>query len=417
MKKYVRSAWLVAVVWCGLLMLLGACQPIQPQVSNTITSTLTTPTAQESAFTDHPDTTKQARLRLAYSVFGGPNVDLLVNGAVAVNGGQAQVNIPGGYTNGYLYLAPGTYQVAVTPTGEGMEQALGGMLEASLVAGHRYTLEMMGQLEDDSVKPLLIDETAAERKIGAQLTDAVRITVNNLAGTAGLDAEWDGKPINKNIPYGGFDAGIYSAGNAPIKVSVSNDPAGVLLSDSADWNEPGATFLYTFAGKYPGAGGVDWGTFNAPITSELNIIDFLQGFSGKQLSTHGAPTSFDTFLTAIKTAGLSEELAHGGPHLVLAPTDAALAALPKEKREALLADSKALGDLVRNHIVAGYVPKGSLAETPGGPFDRTFTNLLGGQITIGDGYTVNGKNVGDFDSYFFADGSQVHPISTVLLPD
>ena len=45
-----------------------------------------------------------ARLRLAHFVFGGPNVDWFVNGEVAVNGGQEQVNIPVGYINGYLYL-------------------------------------------------------------------------------------------------------------------------------------------------------------------------------------------------------------------------------------------------------------------------------------------------------------------------
>jgi len=39
-----------------------------------VPTTATAPTTQESAFTDHPDTTKQARLRLAYSVFGGPNM-------------------------------------------------------------------------------------------------------------------------------------------------------------------------------------------------------------------------------------------------------------------------------------------------------------------------------------------------------
>jgi len=174
-----------------------------------VPTTAAAPTTQQSAFSDHPDGTKQARLRLAYFVFGGPNVDLLVNGAVAVNGGQAQVNIPGGYVNGYLYLAPGTYRVAVVPSGKGLDQALGGALEAPLVAGHRYTLAMIGQLQDNSVKPLLIDETDAEMKIGAKPTDAVRITVNNLAGVTGLDAEWGGKLISKNIPYGGFDAGIY----------------------------------------------------------------------------------------------------------------------------------------------------------------------------------------------------------------
>jgi hypothetical protein len=47
----------------------------------------------------------------------------------------------------------------------------------------------------------------------------------------------------------------------------------------------------------------------------------LQGYSGKHVSVHGDLTLFETFLAAIKTAGLTEELASGGPYLVLAPTD------------------------------------------------------------------------------------------------
>ena len=87
---------------------------------------------------------------------------------------------------------------------------------------------------------------------------------------------------------------------------------------------------------------------------------------------------------------------------MLAPTDAAFAALPKVKLDALMADPKALADLVHNHVVEGYVPRSSLAKTPGGEFNRTFTNMLGTQITIGGEYSVNGINVGDMDSIFIA---------------
>jgi len=44
-------------------------------------------------------------------------------------------------------------------------------------------------------------------------------------------------------------------------------------------------------------------------------------------------------LAAIKTAGLTDMLVTGGPYLVLAPTDEAFAALPKETRDALLDES------------------------------------------------------------------------------
>src|SRR6478735_2434117 len=52
------------------------------------------------------------------------NVDLYVNGDVANNGGQAQVNVPAGYTTAYLYLKPGVYHVALAPNGKGLKNAL-----------------------------------------------------------------------------------------------------------------------------------------------------------------------------------------------------------------------------------------------------------------------------------------------------
>src|SRR5690349_8919509 len=61
--------------------------------ARTAPTAATAPTAQPSAVTDHPNDATQGRLRLALFVFGGPNVDLFVNGTIAVNGGMAQANL------------------------------------------------------------------------------------------------------------------------------------------------------------------------------------------------------------------------------------------------------------------------------------------------------------------------------------
>jgi hypothetical protein len=66
--------------------------------------------------------------------------------------------------------------------------------------------------------------------------------------------------------------------------------------------------------------------------------------------------------------------------------------------------------------LAPYVPIGSLAKTPGGTFDRSFTNLLGVTFTVTDGYAVNGNSISSFHSYFVANGTQIRPFSKVLLP-
>jgi uncharacterized surface protein with fasciclin (FAS1) repeats len=377
----------------------------------------TAATTQASAFTDHPNDATQARLRLGHFVFGGPHVDLLVNGQVAVNGGQAQVNIPAGYINGYLFLAPGTYRVAVVPTGQGLDQALIGPLDVPVVAGHRYTLAMMGQLQDQSVKPLLIDETAALQKTRTSATQDILFLLNNLVGakTLGFVEEGDGP---HHVGYGGF-------GVAPLRVVVgrsavigaNSDPKAALsveflYHDGKANEEPSLDFMVSYIGRFPGTLGVDYDVAVASPMSSLTAIDYLKSFSGAGFRRDGQTVSFDAFLAAITTAGLTDMLTSGDPYLILAPTDAAFASVPKAIRD----DPKAMAALVRNHIVAGYVPKGSLAKTPGGPFDRTFTNLLGAKLAIGDGFIVNGQEVSDGDSAFVANGTQVHPLLRVLLP-
>ena len=344
-----------------------------------------------------------ARLRLGHFVYGGPKVDLYVDGQVAVNGGQAQVNIPVGYVNGYLYLEPGSHDVAVVPTGEDLDQALLGPLAIPLEAGHRYTLAMMGQIEDESLKPLVIDETAELEKVGA--TQGSHMVINNVAGTRTLDFDAYGSGPH-DVPYGGFGIKVVGAGFA---ITVNDDPNAFIegpFPDDAP-SEPTTDFLSGFMGRYPGTlgDGIDLGE-SAP-TSDLDLITFLRNSA-----------SLDTFVAAVETAGLTELLSSGGPYLVLTPTNEAFAALPKDQLDALMADPEALADLLRNHIVEEYVPRGSQAETPGGPFNRTFTNLLGETIKISNagGYTINGKYEGDADSVFVANGTQVRPLSNVFLP-
>jgi uncharacterized surface protein with fasciclin (FAS1) repeats len=338
-----------------------------------------------------------------------------------MNGDRPLADIPAGNWSGILYLQPGTYQVAVVPTGKGVAEALLGPLDVPVAAGHMYTVVMTGQMEDSRYKPLVIDETAEAMKLGAKPTDAVRILVNNVAGAAGLDVQVNGKIYNTNVPYGGFAAGIYPGANFPILFTVHGDPERVLIDLPVrnNWNPPGVVWLYGFAGRFPGREDVDWIAVEPPETSALNIVDFLQEFSGKQIVINERAASFGTFLQAIKRAGLSEMLAAGGPYLLLAPTDAAFAALPQDQREALMADPEALARMVRSHIVEGYYPWGNLSGKTWGVTDRTLTNMEGEKLALVDirgRYTINTDPVNQLTTIMVANGSRVIMIDKVLLP-
>jgi Fasciclin domain/Domain of unknown function (DUF4397) len=332
---------------------------------------------------------------------------------VAVNGGSVQANLRALIASGYLYLTPGTYSVALVPTGKGLAQALLGPLDVPVAAGHRYTVAMLGQAGDAHHTPLVIDETAAYQAVGATPTSFGHISINNIKGLPGMDIANGGVVVEQDVPYGGFKAGLWTVGyfkDLDITVSgAANKNIGGFKGDG--FNPPGVDFLDCFSGTYPGANDTE----SSADTSALTTIDFLQGFSAKGVKHGGSPT-FDTFLAAIKTAGLTDLLTTSSPYALFVPTDDAFAAMPKAEREALLADPKALADLVRAHISPGYYPAQSFSKTPGEPWDRTITNMLGAKMVLGDG-TINGAAVGGIDSFFVANGVRVSPITRVVLPD
>jgi hypothetical protein len=361
----------------------------------------------------------QARFHVALFAFDSPNVDVFINGTIVTNSGFVFANLPTGYVTGIVYLPPGTYRVAIVPTGKPLAQALIGPLDLPMAAGHRYTLVMDGQFNAKSLTPLLIDETEAIAKLGATPTDAVRIVVNNLVDVAGIDAQWNNTAISTNIVSGTYGAGVYPAGNAPSKVTVTGDPTRLIISASRDDSAPGTIRLYGVAGHLVGSGGMSIFPFSSQPMSNLNSIDFMQGFSGKHIQLDYKPVSFDTFLAAIKTAGLTQLLATSSPYALFAPTDAAFAALPKAQRATLLADPKALADLVRAHMSSGYYPQDSLGTTPLGYWNRTVTNLLGAKLVLrsdDSGRSINGAWIGDVAVFYVANGVRVVPTTTVVLP-
>jgi uncharacterized surface protein with fasciclin (FAS1) repeats len=71
---------------------------------------------------------------------------------------------------------------------------------------------------------------------------------------------------------------------------------------------------------------------------------------------------YATFLQAVEAAGWHDRLSGGGDFTVLAPTDAAFAALPPERLAAVLNDRLRLERLVAAHVVRGRHSLGALAE-------------------------------------------------------
>ena len=148
--------------------------------------------------------------------------------------------------------------------------------------------------------------------------------------------------------------------------------------------------LATFAGS----------ALAAPPRAEMDIVD-----------TAVADGRFKTLATALTEAGLIDTLKGPGPFTVFAPTDAAFAKLPAGTLEALLADKKALTDVLLYHVVAGKVMAADVVKL------SSADTVLGKAVAIkveGDKVFVNDSQVILTD--IETSNGVIHVIDAVLIP-
>ena len=130
------------------------------------------------------------------------------------------------------------------------------------------------------------------------------------------------------------------------------------------------------------------------------------------LATATAEGSFNTFVAAIQTAGLTETLEGKGPFTVFAPTDAAFAKLPKGKLDALLKDPAKLKAILTYHVLPGNFTSAQLVKL-------SSAKTLNGKtlkIVSKDGkVTVDNAQVNLTDMP--ATNGGVYAIDTVLMPN
>lgn len=120
---------------------------------------------------------------------------------------------------------------------------------------------------------------------------------------------------------------------------------------------------------------------------------------------------FTTLLAALEIAGLKDTVATGGTFTILAPTDAAFAALPPGTVASLVTNVPDLQNILLYHAIGG---KKSLSQLV---HDSTTSTLQGNPVlamTEGFKVRINGQRV-DYPSLPASNGI-IHPIEDVLLP-
>ena len=138
-----------------------------------------------------------------------------------------------------------------------------------------------------------------------------------------------------------------------------------------------------------------------------------EGSIGEVLQTNG---NFNTLLSAIESAGLSNLLMTDAPLTMFAPTDEAFAALPTGAVDNFLANPEVLRDLLTNHLVEGALTSEGIANSSASN-PLVVTSALGSPLQIvndGDQITVNGVSISQPD--LSTGSATIHAIDHVILP-
>jgi steroid delta-isomerase-like uncharacterized protein len=331
---------------------------------------------------------------------------------------------PGAFSD-FMDVDPGEHTVAITPHGEGLEAAVIGPVAVALAANHRYTIAVRGQMADESLEPLVIDETKAIDGVD-MATHNFRIIINNIAGSPPISFYEEGRLLEKNVAYGEYSALAIEPFSWDTGRAVAGENLDEIIfpfdledDDAAGYWEPYTVYVYGMMGKYPGQPDEDY-TFAMPSVYSVapDLPSFLAAFTPFELTAdYQTYLHFETFGAALEKTGLNETLAKGGPYTIFVPTDAAFASFSQHKLAALLEDPAALKNVLLNHVVQGAMSYEAMLEagkltTLGGTV-LPVVESSDEELTFGLGDNAEVYNF----PYTFADGSVVYFIrNQVLLP-
>ena len=119
---------------------------------------------------------------------------------------------------------------------------------------------------------------------------------------------------------------------------------------------------------------------------------------------------FSTLLTAVEVAGLTAALEGPGPFTVLAPVDAAFAALPPGTVATLVANPPQLARILKYHVIAGAHRRQELVGQAEWP------SLEGAAVAIRRSDPFEVKNATVIHADLICDNGIVHVIDRVILP-
>ncbi len=222
-----------------------------------------------------------ARVRFGYFAFQPDQIDTFINGELAPFGawlaevGNRQINgiWSQDISTPFMPFPPGTYSFAFAPTGEGVNAALLGPVEVTFEDGHSYSLAIVGQLDDDSLNLLVVDETEVFAGVDRETTTSM-LMVHNIAGAPPLNLQIGvstmAEMMFENLAYAQYAAFSWPSGLTHAEVFSEEDTIFRLPFDFVK----GVSGLYGFVGSYPGVAGRDFAwAWSDGFSGEISITD------------------------------------------------------------------------------------------------------------------------------------------------
>ena len=149
------------------------------------------------------------------------------------------------------------------------------------------------------------------------------------------------------------------------------------------------------------------------ITTEVPPFDEQVG----RIGNLGGSQGYSEAVGLVSTAGVDAVLQNGDPYTLLAPTNAAVRAIPTLPTQATDPDepatSSVLGDLLKYHAIPSDISSGEISD------GQTAQTLFGDQtveFSTGDGVSINDGQASVSKPDFPATNGAIHGIDGVLLP-
>lgn len=144
--------------------------------------------------------------------------------------------------------------------------------------------------------------------------------------------------------------------------------------------------------------------------SEVTKLSGAESAKPTIVETAVAAGSFNTLVTAVKTAGLVETLSGPGPFTVFAPTDEAFAKLPAGAIAALLADSERLTSVLTYHVAPGKLMAADVVKLS----SVSSVNGASASIATTSGVMIDGAKIIKTD--IECSNGVIHVIDAVIMP-